>query len=70
MTPDQEEKALYYYLVDGNTITYAEVSREAVIGYLRSTGADIDSLITDPPDLYQMIFPWFDPITEVDAEEK
>jgi hypothetical protein len=70
LTPDQEEKALYYYLVDGNTISYSEVSREAVIAYLRSTGADIDSLITDPPDLYQTVFPWYDPPTEVEAEEK
>ena len=70
LTPDQEEKALYYYLVDGNTIAYSDISREAVIAYLRSTGADIDSLITDPPDLYQMVFPWFDPTTEVEAEGK
>ena len=68
MTPEQEEKALYFYLVDGNTIAYADVSREAVIAYLHSTGADIDSLITDPPDLYQMVFPWFNPTTEVEAE--
>ena len=41
-----------------------------MIAYLRSTGADIDSLLADPPDLYQMVFPWFDPSTEVEAEEK
>jgi hypothetical protein len=70
LTPEQEEKALYFYLVDGNTIAYADISREAVIAYLRSTGADIESLITDPPDLYEMVFPWFDPSTEVEAEEK
>ena len=69
LTPDQEEKALYYYLVDGNSIAYAGVNRESVIAYLRSTGADIDSLITDPPDLYQTIFPWYDLSIEVDAEE-
>ncbi len=70
MTPDQEEQALYFYLVDGNTIVYADVSREAVIAYLRSTGADIDSLVTDPPDLYRTVFPWFDPYTEVETKEK
>jgi hypothetical protein len=70
LTPDQEEDALYFYLVDGNTIAYADVSREAVIAFLRSTGADIESLITDPPDLYQMVFPWFDPPTEVEEGEE
>ena len=70
LTSDQEEKALYYYLVDGNTIVYADINREDVIAYLRSTGADIESLITEPPDLYQMIFPWFDPPAEVEEEEK
>jgi hypothetical protein len=70
LTPYQEEDALYFYLVDGNTITYADVSREEVIAYLRSTGADIESLITDPPDLYQMVFPWFDPPTEVEGGEE
>ena len=28
------------------------------------------TLITDPPDLYQTVFPWYDPPTEVEAEEK
>lgn len=69
LTSDQEKVALYFYLVDGNTISYADISREAVIAYLRSTGADIESLIADPPDLYQMIFPWFAPPAEVDVEE-
>ena len=70
LTPDQEEKALYFYLVDGNTIVYADINREAVIAYLRSTGSDIELLITDPPDLYQTAFPWYDPPIEVDPEEK
>ena len=69
LTPDQEKDTLYFYLVDGNTIAYVDVSREAVIAYLRSTGADIESLITDPPDLYQMIFPWFAPLKEVEEEQ-
>jgi hypothetical protein len=69
LTPDQEEKALYYYLVDGNTIAYSDVTREAVIAYLRSTGTIIESLITDPPNLYQTVFPWYDPPAEVEAEE-
>ncbi|UCC51740.1 MAG: hypothetical protein JSV68_21950, partial [Anaerolineaceae bacterium] len=68
LTQDQEEKALYYYLVDGNSIAYADVNREAVIAYLHSAGADIESLITDPPDLYQTIFPWYDPPAGVEAE--
>jgi hypothetical protein len=68
LTPEQEEKALYFYLVDGNTIEYSDISRQAVIAYLRSTSADIDSLITDPPDLYKTVFPWYDPPTEVEAE--
>jgi hypothetical protein len=70
LTPEQEERALHFYLVDGNTISYADVSREAVIAHLRSSGADIESLLTDPPDLYQMVFPWFDPAMELEAEEE
>jgi len=28
------------------------------------------TFITAPPDLYQTVFPWYDPSTEVEAVEK